>query len=122
MHCLSLIREAIHLNEFDFNDYIDPTKDIVFDYHANHCLFALDTVVRCKADISPVVLEEREETVGGLAGAQLSAWRLRDPIKRCRKFEPLRDWFAEHPICSSYCAAPEIYGFDDEVGHHRHPE
>lgn len=110
----------IHFDGFDFNDYINATKDIVLDYHVNHCLFALDTVFRCKADISPVVLEEVGDPVGLESEERVSAWVLRDPVKRCRKFEPVRDWFAEHSICSSFCSADEIYGNGSAKHNHHH--
>jgi hypothetical protein len=78
-------------------------------WHINHCLFALEVVVKCKADISPVILEETPELRGLDEELPLSSWRLRDPVKKCRKYEPLRDWFRDHAICSSYCNADEIY-------------
>ncbi|KAK4182491.1 hypothetical protein QBC35DRAFT_536435 [Podospora australis] len=86
LHCLSLVREAIHRDEFPDRDTSDFAK-ARFDWHVNHCIFAIDVLVRCKADISPVVLEEVDEADGVQL---LSKFRLRDPVKRCRKYEPLR--------------------------------
>ncbi|KAF4513342.1 hypothetical protein G6O67_000621 [Ophiocordyceps sinensis] len=61
MHCLSLLREALHRDEFS---YVGNTKlnRLAFEWHTNHCLLALDTIIRCKADISPILLEEIEQT------------------------------------------------------------
>jgi hypothetical protein len=109
MHCISLIREAIYRNQFDFTGYINTSR-IEFDLHVNHCLLALKLVIECKADSGPVVLEvEGEEGESLDEESTMSAWKLRDPPKQCRRFEPLRDWYASHTICSSFCGAPEIY-------------
>jgi hypothetical protein len=69
---------------------------------------ALKLVIECKADISPVVLEEKQ-TVDKEQGVQHVTWKLHDPPKRCRKFEPLQNWYRDNTICSSWCGAPEIY-------------
>lgn len=108
MHCLSLLREALHREEFS---YVGKSKlnKAVFDWHTNHCLLAMDTIIRCKADISPIVLEEVEERSPG-NGTLVSQWKLRDPVKRCRKYEPLLRWARDNSVCSSACSSDEIYG------------
>ena len=116
MHCLSLIREAIYRDQFDYTEYINTTN-ITFDLHVNHCLLALKLIIECKADASPIILEEVDDQVLH-PGPQHSAWRLRDPPRRCRRFEPLRDWYRDNTICSSWCGAPEIY--NGKPGKHGH--
>jgi len=107
MHCLSLIREAIYRDDFDYTGYINTTR-ITFDRHVNHCLLALKQVIECKSDASPVVLEVVED-MAGEKGSELSVWRLRDSAKRCRRYDPLKDWYSKNSVCSSWCGAPEIY-------------
>lgn len=115
MHCVSLIREAIYRNKFDFTGYINTSR-IEFDLHVNHCLLALKLIIECKADSGPVILEEIEESETSGKNHQISAWKLRDPPKQCRRFEPLRSWYGSHTICSSFCGAPEIY--NGKLGKH----
>lgn len=105
MHCISLIREAIYRDQFDFTGYINTSR-IEFDLHVNHCLLALKLIIECKADSGPVILEEVEEAD---KSSQVSAWKLQDLPRQCRRFEPLRDWYETHTICSSFCGAEEIY-------------
>lgn len=113
MHCLSLLREALHRDEFS---YVGNTKlnRLAFEWHTNHCLLALDTIIRCKADISPILLEEIEQTWPA-NGTVVSQWKLRDPVKRCRKYEPLRRWVQENAVCSSGCNSGEIYGIEEHI-------
>ena len=119
MHCISLIREAIYKDQFDFTGYINTSR-IEFNLHLNHCLLALKIVIECKADSAPILLEEREEQYDTWGkDVQVSAWKLRDPPKQCRNFEPLHDWYDANTICSSFCGAPEIYNGKQEKHEHR---
>jgi Mycotoxin biosynthesis protein UstYa len=118
MHCISLIREAIYKDQFDFTGYINTSR-IEFNLHLNHCLLALKIVIECKADSGPILLEElEEESDTSSKDVKVSAWRLQYPPKQCRRFEPLRNWYEANTICSSFCGAPEIYS--GKHGNHEH--
>ena len=82
-------------------EYLDMnTTGTRFDLHVNHCLLALKLIIECKADATPVLLEERQ---GSEEVEYMSKWKLLDPPRQCRDYHSLSRYAREASICSVGC-------------------
>ena len=49
-------------------------------------------MVMCNADVTPVLLQEDE-----------ARWKTRDAPHRCKNWEALNSWQADHKVCGTNC-------------------
>ena len=100
IHCLGLVRQWIYRDQFNYDGEFTNTSDTRFHIHKNHCLLVLKTIIKCVADVTPVLFER--DTSG------LGAWKTRDAPHKCRRNDLLGQWIEEHKVCGLKCTPQEI--------------
>jgi hypothetical protein len=85
-HCVGFMYLFLHRSEWDFSNI--PA----FQRHGNHCIEAIMRMVMCNADVTPVLLQE-----------DAKRWKMRDAPHRCKNWEALNTWQADHKVCGTNC-------------------
>ena len=94
MHCVAFLWLFAYREYWDYRSLI-TTTELVFELHVNHCYLTLLTMMRCEADVTPVLFQK--DTLG------LGAWKTRDAPHRCKNFDLRSEWEREHKVCRSNC-------------------
>jgi Mycotoxin biosynthesis protein UstYa len=95
MHCVALLWHFAYREDWDYH-----MTEVVLKLHVNHCYLTLLTMMKCEADITPVLFQK---DISGLG-----AWRTRDCPHRCKKFDRLAEWERKHKICRSNCMYGDV--------------
>lgn len=88
------------MNSIEFN----------FELHVNHCYLTLLTMIKCQADVTPVLFQKDD--------SEMRTWKTRDVPHGCKKFDQLADWEREDEVCRSNCVVEE--DFASEMTSHMH--
>ncbi|KAI0151865.1 hypothetical protein GGR57DRAFT_513839 [Xylariaceae sp. FL1272] len=98
-HCVSLLWWFQYRHRWDFAAATNMTEE-VFRLHTNHCNLALMTMIKCQADVTPVLFRKDASDLG--------AWKTSDAPHRCKKFGGLVEWQREHSICKINCQPNDL--------------
>jgi len=98
-----------HRNEWDFRAVKNWTEDF-FEIHNMHCSVMLLNLIKCQADVTPVLFQRASHAVGRSSGLGLGLgkWEMRDARHRCKKFDALAKWERENQICPALCRPEDI--------------
>ncbi|KAK4240937.1 hypothetical protein C8A03DRAFT_12743 [Achaetomium macrosporum] len=99
MHCVAFLWLFAYREHWDYRTAFN-ISELLFELHVNHCYLTLFTMIRCQADVTPVLFR-RDHTYMG-------AWKPRDAPHRCKKFDKLAEWERQHRICRSNCQPDDL--------------
>ncbi len=69
--------------------------------HQQHCGVVLMEMIKCMADVTPVLFEYDGNN-------KLGAWKPRDAPRRCKKFDRLAQWERDNSICPMGCTPRDV--------------
>jgi len=94
MHCLSFLYLFAYRDTWDVEG-ITKMSEFEFKFHVRHCSLVLFRMIKCQADVSPVLFQRDESGFG--------AWKTRDVPHKCKNLDKLRNWQSEHRTCATNC-------------------
>lgn len=74
--------------------------EVVFAIHANHCFLILMNMIKCQADVTPVLFRKDHYEMG--------EWKPVNAPHRCKNYDKLLEWQADHKICAIDCSIEEV--------------
>lgn len=93
VHCVGVLWLFAHRNEWDFRTILNRTEDFM-KIHARHCNMMLMNMVKCMADVTPVLFQR--DVNNPVSGSGLGRWKPIDAPRRCKSFDSL--WNCEGQI------------------------
>jgi len=92
-HCVQGLWKFMHRHEWDNAN--TEEKEIFHAMHNRHCSAYLLSILKCRADVTPVVFQHDDSGFG--------AWKTRDAPRRCRNFDAMHEWENRERICPEVC-------------------
>ncbi|KAI8949547.1 hypothetical protein F4801DRAFT_580373 [Xylaria longipes] len=88
-----------YMYHWDYESVTNMTETI-FQLHTNHCYLSLMTIIKCQADMTPVLFQKDHSNHG--------AWKPSNAPHRCKDFEKLTQWQRYHSICRTNCGPKDL--------------
>lgn len=88
MHCISFLWQFGYKDQWDYSAF--NMTNLEFALHAEHCSRALFRILTCQADITPVLFQRDKSALG--------SWKTMNAPHRCKKFDRMVKWQAEHKL------------------------
>ncbi|KAL7662220.1 hypothetical protein ACMYSQ_001569 [Aspergillus niger] len=105
VHCVGVLWFFVHRNEWDYRTAINKTEEFM-QIHSRHCSVMLMNLIKCMADVTPVLFQK--DTGNVISGTGLGAWKPRDAPRRCKRFDKIWDWERKNSICPMGCVREDI--------------
>ncbi|GKZ81345.1 hypothetical protein AnigIFM56816_005860 [Aspergillus niger] len=105
VHCVGVLWFFVHRNEWDYRTAINKTEEFM-QIHSRHCSVMLMNLIKCMADVTPVLFQK--DTGNVISGTGLGAWKPRDAPRRCKRFDKIWDWERKNSICPMGCVPEDI--------------
>ncbi|OJJ42507.1 hypothetical protein ASPZODRAFT_2119918 [Penicilliopsis zonata CBS 506.65] len=91
LHCVRLLWLAALRDEWDYTKG-GNISSWRYAMHTKHCYLALEKMLECQADISPVLFEQGD-----------GVWETRNAPHKCKDFPALVQWQADNTVCGRPC-------------------
>ena len=100
VHCVGVLWFFAHRDDWDYHTILNKTEGFM-QIHQQHCGVVLMEMIKCMADVTPVLFEYDGNN-------KLGAWKPRDAPRRCKKFDRLAQWERDNSICPMGCTPRDV--------------
>ena len=99
VHCVGVLWLFARRDDWDYRTLLNKTE-LFMQIHQRHCGVVLLQMVKCMADMTPVLFQHD-------GNQRLGAWKPRDAPRRCKRFDRIAQWERDNSICPMACT-PEV--------------
>ncbi|SPQ23032.1 377f3cf2-a9fb-417e-8677-5f07cbadc8b1 [Thermothielavioides terrestris] len=100
VHCVGVLWLFAHRDNWDYRTILNRTE-LFMQIHQRHCGVVLLEMVKCMADVTPVLFQHD-------GNKRLGAWKPRDAPRRCKNFDLLAQWERDNSICPMACTPEDV--------------